>query len=337
MIERGHDRDAMQCRIKVKELRSAYRKAREANSRSGAPPKTCRFYKELDAILGGDPTTVPSTTMDTGKRDEEEGVEENRSEGAVAGGDTPDSLGACSQELFSSQEEGSQSQRPVRAGREREEQVHGKQLLFSGRSFFRCGVLGRGGFGLHACLDAEERIDVVYHIGEIGHCNLFKSLSQKVGNALAQVYWESRRGPCPIQGNVSAPLCREGRGGTIAAHRQAAYGPGQKPHCSRRPSLASPDTLSSKISSRTNSCGKCGDSVQCRFPLQLLALPKAQKPVGQYIRETISPPLLCAYSPFWGSRGFCALCLGQENCAVLETVRALLKCGGTIALSGIKQ
>ncbi|KAG6933694.1 zinc finger and SCAN domain containing 29, partial [Chelydra serpentina] len=78
MIERGHDRDAMQCRIKVKELWSAYRKAREANSRSGAPPKTCRFYKELDAILGGDPTTVPSTTVDTGERDEEEeGVEEN--------------------------------------------------------------------------------------------------------------------------------------------------------------------------------------------------------------------------------------------------------------------
>ncbi|KAM7144663.1 uncharacterized protein RBU57_014978 [Macrochelys suwanniensis] len=131
MIERGHDRDAMQCRIKVKELRSAYRKAREANNHSGAPPKTCRFYKELDAILGGDPTTVPSTTVDTGERDEEEeeeGVEENRSEGAVAGGDTPDSLGACSQELFSSQEEGSQSQQPVRAGREREEQVRDATL-----------------------------------------------------------------------------------------------------------------------------------------------------------------------------------------------------------------
>ncbi|KAG6922346.1 zinc finger and SCAN domain containing 29 [Chelydra serpentina] len=69
MIERGHDRDAMQCRIKVKELRSAYHKAREANNRSGSPPKTCRFYKQLDAILGGDPTSVPSTTVDTGERE----------------------------------------------------------------------------------------------------------------------------------------------------------------------------------------------------------------------------------------------------------------------------
>ncbi|KAM7171482.1 zinc finger and SCAN domain-containing protein 29-like [Macrochelys suwanniensis] len=127
MMERGHDWDAMQCRIKVKELRSAYRKPREANSRSGAPHTTCQFYKELDTILGGDPTTVPSTTVDTGEQ-EEEGVEESRSEGAVAGGDTPDSLGACSQELFSSQEEGNQSQRPVCVGGEREEQVRDATL-----------------------------------------------------------------------------------------------------------------------------------------------------------------------------------------------------------------
>ncbi|KAM7174871.1 uncharacterized protein RBU57_001334 [Macrochelys suwanniensis] len=123
----------MQCRIKVKELRSVYRKACEANSRSGAPPTTCRFYKELDAILGDDPTSVPSTTVDTGEweeeeKEEKEGVEESRSEGAVAGGDTPDFLGACSQELFSSQEEGSQSQRPVRGGGEREEQVRDATL-----------------------------------------------------------------------------------------------------------------------------------------------------------------------------------------------------------------
>ncbi|EMP31783.1 Transcription elongation factor A protein 1 [Chelonia mydas] len=56
MMERGHDRDALPCRVKVKELRNAYRKAREANSHSDAAPVTCRFYKELDAILGGDPT-----------------------------------------------------------------------------------------------------------------------------------------------------------------------------------------------------------------------------------------------------------------------------------------
>ncbi|EMP34986.1 hypothetical protein UY3_07849 [Chelonia mydas] len=115
MMERGHDRDALQCRIKVKELRNAYCKAREANSCSGAAPATCHFYKELDAILGGDPTSTPSTTMDTSEpsstRQEKE-EQQSGSEGAEAGEDTPESLDACRQELFSSQEEGSQSWRP---------------------------------------------------------------------------------------------------------------------------------------------------------------------------------------------------------------------------------
>ncbi|EMP31563.1 hypothetical protein UY3_11274 [Chelonia mydas] len=61
MMERGHNRDAVQCRVKVKELWNAFRKAREANSCSSAAPTTCRFYKELDVILGGDPTSTPST------------------------------------------------------------------------------------------------------------------------------------------------------------------------------------------------------------------------------------------------------------------------------------
>ncbi|XP_077690046.1 zinc finger protein with KRAB and SCAN domains 2-like [Eretmochelys imbricata] len=126
MMERGHDRDTVQCRVKVKELQNAYRKACEANGRSGAVPATCRFYKELDAILGGDTTSTPRTTMDTSqpsatRREEEE--EESRSEGAEVGGDTPESLEACSQELFSSQEEGSQSQMPMLGEGQTQEQV----------------------------------------------------------------------------------------------------------------------------------------------------------------------------------------------------------------------
>ncbi|XP_053898704.1 zinc finger and SCAN domain-containing protein 20-like isoform X1 [Malaclemys terrapin pileata] len=127
MMERGHDWDALQCRIKVKELRSAYRKACDANGRSGAPPATCRFYKELDVILGVNPISTPSTTMDTSEpvwgREEEEEEEENGSDGGGPDGDTPESLEPYSQELFSSQEEGSQSQRPVLGGGQTDEQV----------------------------------------------------------------------------------------------------------------------------------------------------------------------------------------------------------------------
>ncbi|XP_073189763.1 uncharacterized protein [Lepidochelys kempii] len=117
MMERAHDWDALQCRVKVKELQNAYHKAHEANCRSGAAPTTCHFHKELDAILGGDTTSTPRTTMDMSEpssiRQEEEEEE----------GDSPASLDACSQELFSSQEEGSQSQQMVRGEGQTPEEV----------------------------------------------------------------------------------------------------------------------------------------------------------------------------------------------------------------------
>ncbi|EMP23991.1 Zinc finger and SCAN domain-containing protein 29 [Chelonia mydas] len=65
ITERGHDWDTLQCRVKVKELWNAYHKAWEANCRSGAAPRSYRFYKELDAILNGDPTSTAKTTVDT--------------------------------------------------------------------------------------------------------------------------------------------------------------------------------------------------------------------------------------------------------------------------------
>ncbi|EMP34212.1 hypothetical protein UY3_08636 [Chelonia mydas] len=55
MKNRGHNRDPKQCRVKLKELRQAYQKTREANGRSGSEPQTCRFNDELRAILGVQP------------------------------------------------------------------------------------------------------------------------------------------------------------------------------------------------------------------------------------------------------------------------------------------
>ncbi|EMP33667.1 hypothetical protein UY3_09199 [Chelonia mydas] len=115
MTERGHDQDAVQCRVKVKELQNAYHKAHEANRCFSAAPATCHFYEELDVILVGDPTSTSMTTMDTSEprtaRQEEE--EQSGNEGAEAEEDTLESLHAFSQEFFSSQEEGSESRRPV--------------------------------------------------------------------------------------------------------------------------------------------------------------------------------------------------------------------------------
>ncbi|XP_065412606.1 uncharacterized protein LOC135973428 [Chrysemys picta bellii] len=66
MMERGHNRDSDQCRVKVKELRQAYQKTKEANGRSGSELRTCHFYAELHAILGGAATTTPPVIVDSG-------------------------------------------------------------------------------------------------------------------------------------------------------------------------------------------------------------------------------------------------------------------------------
>ncbi|XP_074808828.1 uncharacterized protein LOC141987414 [Natator depressus] len=87
MKDRGYNRNQQQCRVKIKELRQAYQKTREANSRSGSEPQTCHFYDELHAILGGAATTTPTLCFDSiqgvggnteagfgGEEDEEEEV-----------------------------------------------------------------------------------------------------------------------------------------------------------------------------------------------------------------------------------------------------------------------
>ncbi|EMP34829.1 NADH dehydrogenase [ubiquinone] 1 alpha subcomplex subunit 10 [Chelonia mydas] len=65
LVQKGYDRAMLQCRAKIKELRQVNHKTREADCRSGASPKTCWFYKELDAILGGDPTSIAKSPVDT--------------------------------------------------------------------------------------------------------------------------------------------------------------------------------------------------------------------------------------------------------------------------------
>nr|XP_048725549.1 uncharacterized protein LOC125644900 [Caretta caretta] len=107
MKDRGHNRDPKQCHMKLKELRQAYQKTREANGRSGSEPKTCRFYDELHAILGGSATTTPAVLFDSfngdggnteaGFGDEEDDEEEVVDSSQQASGETdfPNS-----QELF---------------------------------------------------------------------------------------------------------------------------------------------------------------------------------------------------------------------------------------------
>ncbi|XP_074802204.1 myb/SANT-like DNA-binding domain-containing protein 7 [Natator depressus] len=100
MKDRGHNRDPKQCRVKLKELRQAYQKTREANGRSRSEPKTCRFYDELHAILRGSATTTPAVLFDSfngdgGNTEAGFGDEEDSSQQASGETGFPDS-----QELF---------------------------------------------------------------------------------------------------------------------------------------------------------------------------------------------------------------------------------------------
>ena len=56
MVEKGYDRSVSQIRIKIKYLRAAYYKAKDALSRSGAGADAaagCPHFEQLDSFLGG--------------------------------------------------------------------------------------------------------------------------------------------------------------------------------------------------------------------------------------------------------------------------------------------
>ena len=64
--EQGYERDWKQCRTKIKNLKIKYREIKDHNGETGRGRKTCKFYKELDRILGHRPASVPSSLLDTG-------------------------------------------------------------------------------------------------------------------------------------------------------------------------------------------------------------------------------------------------------------------------------
>uniref|UniRef100_A0A803TTZ2 Myb/SANT-like DNA-binding domain-containing protein n=1 Tax=Anolis carolinensis TaxID=28377 RepID=A0A803TTZ2_ANOCA len=60
MMARGHDRNAEECRAKVKMMRLKFKEVLAHNKKSGNAPKTCLFYKELEAILLRDASSEPA-------------------------------------------------------------------------------------------------------------------------------------------------------------------------------------------------------------------------------------------------------------------------------------
>ncbi|XP_028576564.2 serine/threonine-protein phosphatase 2A regulatory subunit B'' subunit gamma isoform X1 [Podarcis muralis] len=61
MAEEGFLRTRIQCNNRIRDLRKAYRKAKDAMGKAGATPVRCRFFRELDEICGGETETGPSS------------------------------------------------------------------------------------------------------------------------------------------------------------------------------------------------------------------------------------------------------------------------------------
>ena len=64
--EQGYERNWKQCRAKIKNLKTKYREIKDNNNKTGRGRKSCKFFKELDKILGHRPASVPSALLDTG-------------------------------------------------------------------------------------------------------------------------------------------------------------------------------------------------------------------------------------------------------------------------------
>ncbi|XP_026538795.1 uncharacterized protein LOC113422212 [Notechis scutatus] len=54
MIARGHERNASQCRNRARDLKRSYRRAKDAQICAGAEPVSCRYFRELDQMFGGE-------------------------------------------------------------------------------------------------------------------------------------------------------------------------------------------------------------------------------------------------------------------------------------------
>ena len=63
MNKMGYKRTWQQCRVKVKNVVSKYRKIRDSNRRSGRGRKEFAFHHEVDAVLGTRPASEPAVLL----------------------------------------------------------------------------------------------------------------------------------------------------------------------------------------------------------------------------------------------------------------------------------
>jgi len=65
MATAGFTRSGPQCREKVKKLRGKYKKIKDGLKQTGNKRKTCKFYEELDNVMGHKLAISPPVILDT--------------------------------------------------------------------------------------------------------------------------------------------------------------------------------------------------------------------------------------------------------------------------------
>ena len=65
MAASQYERSAVQCREKIKKLRTEYKKIKDRHNKTGQGMKTLKFYEQLNDIFGHKPTTKPDNVLDT--------------------------------------------------------------------------------------------------------------------------------------------------------------------------------------------------------------------------------------------------------------------------------
>jgi len=65
MREAGCTRTGQQCRDRIKKLKAEYKKVKDGNKETGNNRRTCKFYAEMDEVMGSKPAICPPVIHDT--------------------------------------------------------------------------------------------------------------------------------------------------------------------------------------------------------------------------------------------------------------------------------
>lgn len=124
----GFEKDWVQCRVKVKNLKTLYKKVKDNNARSGRARIVCPHFELLDSILGARPATEPPEVIEA--MSDDPGNHSDASDTLNDGAQDKGARGSEEEQNEGEQNESEQGDRAgerneVEPGRDDEEQARG--------------------------------------------------------------------------------------------------------------------------------------------------------------------------------------------------------------------